>query len=99
MLNQGLSAYPYIETTTTTAQAATISEDQPRIDYTSGNGAVLIEPSSTNRLTHSEYLAAMGWNSDTSQIFQWDNSVLNPLGEYGVTKTNNSSATPMMYTA
>jgi|DEB0MinimDraft_6_1074348.scaffolds.fasta_scaffold00137_10 hypothetical protein len=48
MLNQGLSAYPYIETTTTTAKAATISEDQPRIDYTSGNGALLIEPSRTN---------------------------------------------------
>ena len=54
MLNQGLVAYPYIETTTATAKNATILEDQPRIDYTSGNGAVLIEPSSTNKVVNSE---------------------------------------------
>ena len=99
MLNQGLSAYPYIETTNTTAKAATISEDQPRIDYASGNGAVLIEPSGTNILTHSEYLAAMSWNVVESEFFQWDDSVLNPLGEYGSTKINNSSVAPMLYTS
>ena len=54
MLNQGLVAYPYIETTTTTAKNAVILEDQPRIDYTSGNGAVLLEPQRTNLLTYSE---------------------------------------------
>jgi len=96
--SQGITAQPYIETTTTTAKAATISEDQPRIDYTSGNGAVLIEPSRTNILTHSEYLAAMNWNVDESQIFQWDDSVLNPFGEYGSIKTNYTSGVPMMYT-
>jgi len=55
MLNQGLVAYPYIETATTSAQGG-ILEDTPRIDYSSGpNGSLLLEPSRTNLVNFSEY--------------------------------------------
>jgi len=70
-LNQGLAAYPYIETGITTAKNPVILEDQPRIDYTSGNGVVLIEPQRTNLISYSEYLTpinggAVGYNSAVS---------------------------------
>ena len=97
MLNQGLVAYPYIETTTTTAKNPVILEDQPRIDYTSGNGAVLIEPQGTNIIFHSEYLEGINWN--TSNFLIYDDSVLNPSGYYGSTKTNFSGGTPLNYTS
>jgi len=60
-INQGLVAYPYIETTTTTAQGG-ILEDTPRIDYSSGpNGSLLLEPSRTNLIPYSEYFVGSGW--------------------------------------
>ena len=84
MLNQGLVAYPYVETTTTTAKSTTILEDQPRIDYTSGNGAVLIEPSGTNLITQSEYILD-GFTSNQCAIT--------------ATNENNPSGLPFSYTA
>ena len=63
MLNQGLVAYPYIETTTTSAQGG-ILEDTPRIDYSSGpNGSLLLEPSRTNLINNSGYFANRVYNS------------------------------------
>jgi len=82
---QGLTAQPYLETTTTTAKAATISEDQPRIDYTSGNGALLIEPSATNSAFYSEYFS--GYSGGLGTI-EYDDSILNPSNNYGVYKHN-----------
>ena len=55
MLNQGLVAYPYIETTTAPV-AGGILEDEPRIDFSDGCGHLLLEPSRTNLVKHSEYL-------------------------------------------
>ena len=46
-LEKGLVATDYIETGATTAKAG-ILEDMPRIDYTSGSGALLLEPGRTN---------------------------------------------------
>ena len=47
-LNQGLVAYPYLETTTTPVYGG-LSTDQPRLDYTDAScPSVLIEPSRTN---------------------------------------------------
>ena len=54
-LEQGLVATDYIETGATTAQAG-ILEDLPRIDYTGGTPSLLLEPSRTNLIDHSEYL-------------------------------------------
>ena len=55
MLNQGLVAYPYIETTTAPV-AGGILEDEPRIDFSDGCGHLLLEPQRTNAVAHSEYL-------------------------------------------
>jgi len=56
MLNQGLVAYPYIETTTSSARGG-ILENTPRIDYSSGpNGSLLLEPSRTNLIGNSELI-------------------------------------------
>ena len=55
MLNQGLAAYPYLGTTTTTAKGG-ISEDMPRLDYSSGRCSLLLEPARTNLITNSEYI-------------------------------------------
>jgi hypothetical protein len=56
MLNQGLVAYPYIETTTAPV-AGGILEDMPRLDYSNGScPALLLEPERTNLVTNSEYI-------------------------------------------
>ena len=55
MLNQGLAAYPYIETTTALV-AGGILEDMPRLDYSNGScPALLLEPQRTQLITQSEY--------------------------------------------
>jgi hypothetical protein len=60
MLNQGLVAYPYKETTTAPV-AGGILEDMPRLDYSNGScPALLLEPSRTNLVLQSEYIG--GWN-------------------------------------
>ena len=58
-LEAGLVATPYIETGATTATAGVL-ENTPRIDYSSGAGALLLEPQRTNSIAHSEYFSA--WN-------------------------------------
>ena len=95
--NQGLVAYPYIESTTTTAKSTTILEDQPRIDYTSGNGAVLIEPSRTNLVTYSEYLLD-GYTDTGCTITK--TSETNPSGKdisYFATAIGNPTADRIRY--
>jgi len=55
MLNQGMVAYPYLETTTAPV-AGGILEDMPRLDYSNGScPSLLLEPSRTNLVTNSEY--------------------------------------------
>lgn len=60
-LEAGLVSTPYIETGATTAKAG-ILEDMPRIDYTSGTGALLLEGLRTNRVINSEYFDASEYN-------------------------------------
>ena len=63
-VNQGLVAYPYLETTTTSVKGG-ILENTPRIDYTGGGaGSLLLEPSRTNEILYSEYFDA--WNQISS---------------------------------
>jgi hypothetical protein len=56
----GLAASPYIETTTTTAQAGVL-ENTPRLNYTTGvaNPYLLLEPSRTNLFSQSEYIESL----------------------------------------
>jgi len=74
-LNQGLIAYPYLETTTTSAKGG-ILENTPRIDYTGGGaGSLLLEPSRTNLILYSEYIG--GWSGAPTYT---NTNTLNPEG-------------------
>jgi hypothetical protein len=55
-------ATDYIETDSSTASAG-VFDDLPRIDYTSGSAQLLLEPSRTNKVPHSEYFEASDWNT------------------------------------
>ena len=67
-LNQGLVAYPYLETTTTSAKGG-ILENTPRIDYTGGGaGSLLLEPSRSNLIVHSEYITGTQGTSTFNAI-------------------------------
>ena len=70
MLNQGLVAYPYIETTTAPV-AGGILEDMPRLDWSGSCPSLLLEPSRTNLITDSEYItivnnASVSYNATES---------------------------------
>ena len=78
MLNQGLVAYPYLETTTDPVQGGLL-ENTPRLDWSNGVPAVLVEESRTNLITSSEYFEGAGWSSE---------------GSNGVTITANQTISP-----
>ena len=76
-IEQGLAASPYIETTTTTAQAGVL-ENTPRLNYTTGvaDPYLLLEPSRSNLFPNSEYFGS--W-----QVFRGSltaNSITSPEG-------------------
>jgi hypothetical protein len=54
-LNQGLVAYPYLETTDAPVQGGLL-ENTPRLDWSNGVPSVLVEPQRTNLLRNSEAL-------------------------------------------
>jgi len=61
MLNNGLVAQPYIETTTTAVYEG-ITDDVPRVDYSGGGcPSLLLEPQRTNILPQSEYVNSTDW--------------------------------------
>ena len=59
MLNQGMVAYPYVETTTAPV-AGGILEDMPRLDYSGSCASLKLEPQRTNLVEYSEYFG--GWD-------------------------------------
>ena len=91
-LNQGLVAYPYLETTTAPVYGG-LQADQPRLDYTDATcPSLLLEPSRTNLLGYSEYFE--GWHSD-SNVSHTANSAISPEGLINAAKltaTNTSNA-------
>ena len=68
-LEQGLAATPYIETTSTTAEAGVL-ENTPRLNYTTGvaNPYLLLEPSRTNLVNSSEYPTSVGGSGNVRLI-------------------------------
>ena len=78
-LEQGLVATPYIETTTTSAQAGVL-ENTPRLNYTTGvaNPSLLLEPSRANFTDSSEY--AGGWAGINANITKTNNATTSPEG-------------------
>jgi len=67
-LNQGLVAYPYLETTTDPVQGGLL-ENTPRLDWSNGVPAVLVEEGSTNLFRHSEFISSSGgWATANSNV-------------------------------
>jgi len=60
----------------------TVGADQPRIDYSSGEGSLLLEPQSTNLLTYSEALD----NYSNSNTVCTPNFAISPDGTQNATK-------------
>ncbi len=75
-LEQGLVATDYIPTTTTAVYEG-ITDDVPRVDYSGGGcPSLLLEPSRTQLLPHSEYFGA--WNN--ARTIDTDNQAISPEG-------------------
>ena len=88
-INQGLVAYPYIETTTAPV-AGGILEDMPRLDYSNGScPALLLEPQRTNVLPYSEYLFSSTYSFN--RILVSSNSIVSPENKLNASKLIVSS--------
>ena len=99
MLNQGLVAYPYIETTTAPV-AGGILEDEPRIDFSDGCGHLLLEPNRTNLITNSEYFGAYVLESGAtldSTLYESPEG-LNNAYKLNFTPTGGQITHPIKYT-
>ena len=91
MLNQGMVAYPYVETTTAPV-AGGILEDMPRLDYSGSCPALLLEPQRTNLLPHSEYNF-----SSTNGTIDYNNA-LSPEGYTNAIKFTSTGTAPHIRT-
>jgi len=87
MLNEGLVAQPYIETTTTAVYEG-ITDDVPRVDYSGGGcPSLLLEPQRTNLLTDSEYFGSWSLNAGGISSIEPNYSV-SPEGLQNAYKVN-----------
>ena len=76
MLNEGLVAQSYIETTTTAVYEG-ITDDVPRVDYSGGGcPSLLLEGQRTNLITQSEYSGDWTYSNGTGE----DNQTISPEG-------------------
>lgn len=81
-LNQGLVAYPYIETTTVPVYAG-LTDNMPRLDYTDATcPSLLLEPSRTNLIKQSEWMGGLSLQNISVDV---DNTV-SPEGYANVSK-------------
>ena len=74
-VNQGSTAKPYFPTTN--------RQDVPRIDYSSGTGALLLEPQRTNLALYSEQFDNAAWGKtrlNTTGTPAWVNVAVSPNG-------------------
>ena len=76
-LEIGLAVTEVIESGATTGKAGVLI-DLPRIDYSSGAGALLLEPSRQQLLQFSEY--ATGWSTSNTGVTIEENATTSPEG-------------------
>jgi hypothetical protein len=89
-LEQGLVATDYIETTTAAVYEG-ITDNLPRLDYSGGAScpSLLLEPSRTNYLVHSEYIS--GWINAGGTSSQNSQDSTSPEGVYNAAVIDASS--------
>ena len=91
-LESGLVATDYIETGATTATAGLL-EDEPRFDYTGGGcPALLMEPTRTNELPHSEYFTSQAYWQLNSDGIRTDNAAVSPEGIENATSLESEAS-------
>jgi hypothetical protein len=90
MLNQGLVAQPYIETTSSAVYEG-ITDNLPRLDYSGGAScpSLLLEPSRTNVITSSEHLGSLS----VSNVSVSYNNATSPEGVQNATLVTGDSGT------
>ncbi|MDB2611848.1 hypothetical protein N9Z24_03750 [Gammaproteobacteria bacterium] len=93
MLNQGLVAQSYIETTTSAVYEG-ITDDVPRVDYSGGGcPALKLEPQRSNLVTQSEYIGDSTYISGGgagATITRTDNYGISPDGTQNATRVEIS---------
>ena len=90
MLNEGLVAQSYIETTTTAVYEG-ITDDVPRVDYSGGGcPSLLLEPSATALNEQSEYYDTY-WFKENTTISS--NDTTSPEGVANASKINETAST------
>ena len=96
-LNQGLVAYPYLETTTAPAYGG-ITANQPRLDYTDSScPALLLEPQRTNAYRSSEWIPNL--DADLSQEVSDVDSPIENTPFLKITKTSSGLGRQTLYTS
>ena len=78
-----LVATDYLESTSVTGKAGVLI-DLPRIDYSSGAGALLLEPSRQQLFQYSEYLEHSSWTK--SNVTTTSNAAISPEGVQNASK-------------
>lgn len=94
-LNYGLVAQDYVDTTTTSVVEG-LTADLPRLDYSGGAScpSLLLEPSRTNLILHSEYTDGTNWSNEGSIIDEENTSeTTSPEGVYNAVKLVSANAT------
>lgn len=77
-LEAGLVATDYIESGSVSGTAGVL-ENTPRIDYSSGAGALLLESQRTNKITNSEYINTTTFNYNNGLTIN-NNEAISPEG-------------------
>ena len=88
-LNQGLVAYPYLETTAAPAYGG-ITANQPRLNYTGDCPSLFVEESRTNSVTQSEYLTGQ------KSVITYNNQI-SPEGLENALKQTGDGSVPYFY--
>lgn len=91
MLEQSMVPTDYIATTTAPVSAGLLG-DMPRLDYSGGATcpSLLLEPSRTNLLAHSEYQSAANWTQTRCTIEDNTSDTLSPEGVYNAAKMTST---------
>ncbi|MGB0250675.1 MAG: phage head spike fiber domain-containing protein, partial [Paracoccaceae bacterium] len=93
-LEKGLVSTPVIRTGATTATAGVL-ENTPRIDYSSGAGALLLEPQRTNLIVNSEYANSTNWGNGGTTYS--NNEATSPDGGVNAIKLSEDNSTAFHY--
>ena len=95
-LETGMVATDYLESTSVTAKAGVLI-DLPRIDYSSGAGALLLEPQRANLVQYSEYINTTDWNHQGVTSSVNTSETTSPEGLYNAVKFTATNTDPYIF--